>query len=42
MTVTSISKLYVNIKDKAIPAQAWTGHDVSRRLMLPHFMTVGP
>jgi hypothetical protein len=28
-------------KGKAIPLQAWTGPDGSRRLRLPDFMTVG-
>jgi len=28
-------------KDKAIPLQAWTGPEGSRRLRLPDFMTVG-
>ena len=29
------------IKGKAIPSQAWTGHEGSRRLRLPDFKTVG-
>jgi hypothetical protein len=28
------------VKDKAIPLQAWTGPEVSRRLRLPDFMTI--
>jgi len=28
-------------KDKAIPLQAWTGLEGSRRLRLPDFMTMG-
>ena len=28
-------------KDKAIPLQAWTGPEGSRRLRLPYFKTVG-
>jgi hypothetical protein len=28
-------------KGKAIPLQAWTGSEGSRRLRLPHFKTVG-
>jgi hypothetical protein len=28
-------------KDKAIPLQAWTSPEVSRRLKLPNFKTVG-
>jgi len=30
------------IKGKAIPVQPWTGPEVSRRLRLPDFKTVGP
>jgi len=29
------------VKDKAIPVQAWTAHEGSRRLRLPDFKTVG-
>jgi len=28
-------------KGKAIPLQAWTGPEGSRRLRLPHFKTIG-
>jgi len=28
-------------KGKAIPIQAWTGPEVSRRLRLPDFKTIG-
>jgi len=28
-------------KGKAIPVQAWTGHEGSRRLKLPDFKTIG-
>jgi hypothetical protein len=28
-------------KGKAIPLQVWTGPDVSRRLRLPDFKTIG-
>jgi len=28
-------------KDKAIPLQAWTGPEGSRRLRLPDFKTIG-
>ena len=28
-------------KGEAIPLQAWTGSEVSRRLRLPDFMTIG-
>jgi hypothetical protein len=31
----------VKVKDKAIPLQAWTGPEGSRRLRLPDFKTVG-
>ena len=30
-----------NVKDKTIPLQAWTGREVSRRLRLPDFKTIG-
>jgi len=30
-----------HVKDKAIPVQAWTGHEGSRRLRPPDFKTVG-
>jgi hypothetical protein len=30
-----------NIKDKAMPLQAWTGPEGSRRLGLPDFKTFG-
>jgi len=33
--------LKVYIKDKAIPLQAWTGPEGSRRLRLPDFKTIG-
>jgi len=29
------------IKDKALPVKAWTGPEGSRKLRLPHFMTIG-
>jgi len=32
---------YVADKGKAIPLQAWTGPEVSRRLRLPDFKTIG-
>jgi hypothetical protein len=35
VTVTSLCK------GKAIPLQAWTGPEGSRRLRLPHFLTLG-
>ena len=30
-----------NVKGKAIPLKAWTGPEVSRRLRLPDFKTIG-
>jgi len=30
----------IKAKSKAIPLQAWTGPDVSRRLRLPYFKTI--
>jgi len=33
--------IYVKGKGKAIPLQAWTGPEGSRRLRLPHFKTIG-
>jgi len=33
--------LRVYKKDKAIPLQAWTGPEGSRRFRLPDFMTIG-
>jgi len=29
------------VKGKAVPLQAWTDPEVSRRMRLPDFMTVG-
>jgi len=29
------------IKDKAVPLQAWTGPEGSRKLRLPDFKTIG-
>jgi hypothetical protein len=29
------------VKGKAIPLQAWTGPEGSRRMRLPHFKTIG-
>ena len=34
-------KLNIKCKDKAIPLQAWTGPEGSRRLGLPDFKTIG-
>jgi hypothetical protein len=33
--------IYLNVKGKAIPLQAWTGPEGSRKLRLPDFMTIG-
>ena len=33
--------LYTLVKGKAIPLQAWTGPEDSRRLRVPYFKTVG-
>jgi len=32
---------FLSCKDKAIPLQAWTGPEGSRRLRLPDFKTIG-
>jgi len=32
---------FMHLKGKAIPLQAWTGPEDSRRLRLPDFKTVG-
>jgi len=40
ISVTSLSRLNTG-QDKAIPLQAWTGPEGSRRLRLPDFNTVG-
>ena len=34
-------RFYIKGKGKAIPLQAWTGPEVSRRLRLPDFKTIG-
>jgi hypothetical protein len=36
-----INKVIRPVKGKAIPLQAWTGHDGSRRLRLPDFKKIG-
>jgi len=51
-TLRTAADLYKNValaelfgkgkgKDKAIPLQAWTGPEGSRKLRLPDFMTIG-
>jgi hypothetical protein len=32
---------FMESKGKAVPLQAWTGPEVSRRLKLPDFKTIG-
>jgi len=39
--LTNFTFLKLHKKDKAIPLQAWTGPEGSRRLRLPDFKTVG-
>ena len=39
--VLSIYVCFVSVKGKAIPLQAWTGPEGSRRLRLPDFKTIG-
>jgi hypothetical protein len=40
IAVTGLSRLNIG-QDKAIPLQAWTGPEGSRRLRLPDFKTIG-
>jgi hypothetical protein len=40
-TVENINFIYLFKKDKAIPLQALTGPEGSRRLRLPDFKTIG-
>jgi len=35
------TNIIINKKGKAIPLQAWTGPEGSRRLRLPDFKTIG-
>jgi len=37
----NIKKNVAAVKGKAIPLQAWTGPEDSRRLRLPDFKTIG-
>jgi len=39
--VSNTPTKYTYKKGKAIPLQAWTGPEGSRRLMLPDFKTIG-
>jgi hypothetical protein len=41
MEIGIISIVLSKGKGKAIPLQAWTGFEGSRRLRLPHFKTIG-
>jgi len=42
MPISEISEFqYTTNKGKAIPLQAWTDFEVSRRLRLPDFKTIG-
>jgi len=36
----SVKVTFITIKGKAIPLQAWTGPEGSRRLRLPDFKTI--
>jgi len=40
-TVLTTNRPLVRVKGKAIPLQAWTGPEGSRKLRLPDFMTIG-
>jgi hypothetical protein len=39
--LTTVHSLAVKCKSKAIPLQAWTGLEGSRRLRFPDFKTIG-
>ena len=39
--VTNVRAAHSEQKDKAIPLQAWTGPEGSRRLRFPDFKTIG-
>jgi hypothetical protein len=41
LVTDSYNTTYLYVKDKAIPLQAWTGPEGSRRLRLPYFKTIG-
>jgi hypothetical protein len=41
LTSGQTEKVKVKVKVKAIPLQAWTGPEGSRRLKLPDFKTIG-
>ena len=41
VTRSSVSDFLSTVKGKAIPLQAWTGPEGSRRLRLPDFKTIG-
>jgi hypothetical protein len=40
-SIQNMSEQFISCKGKAIPLQAWTGPEGSRRLRLPNFMTIG-
>jgi len=40
-TWTNNKNIQTEGKDRAIPLQAWTGPECSRRLRLPEFKTIG-
>ena len=35
----TVSSLYVKVEGKAVPLQAWSGPEGSRKLRFPYFMT---
>jgi hypothetical protein len=41
MLESTLGPKHVKGKGKAIPLQAWTGPEVSRRLRLPDFKAIG-
>jgi hypothetical protein len=41
MNATDVISVYTKCKVTAIPLQAWTGPEVSRRFRLPDFKTIG-
>ena len=41
VVVAAAAAVVVVVKGKAIPLQAWTGPEGSRRLRLPDFKTIG-
>jgi hypothetical protein len=41
MKISALLKQELKAKAEEIPLQAWVGPEVSRRLRLPHFKTIG-